>query len=212
MSTPYHHGALRDVLLAEGRKLLMEEGPQAVTLRGLAKRAGVSHSAPVRHFRDRDALLDAIAAEGFEELVAALDAAQHHTSLRAQLSGYASAHVRFALENAPLMELMFSSVSHAGDSPAAHAASRFFVQGAAMLGEDGNGRPGVLPYLLAGTLEGISSLASTGRLARDQVDEVTAAAVELLLPAIQEQLNSRHLEANRIKPAYSQPQKADGAC
>jgi AcrR family transcriptional regulator len=196
VSTPYHHGSLRDFLLAEGRKLLMEEGPQAVTLRGLAKRAGVSHSAPDRHFRDRDALLDAIAAEGFEELVAALSAAQHHTNLHARLSGYARAHVHFALENGPLMELMFSGVSRAGDSAAAQAASRFFAQGAAMLGEDSNGRPGPLPFLLAGTLEGISSLASTGRLARDQVDEVTATAVRLLLPAIQEQLDERQRQGN----------------
>jgi AcrR family transcriptional regulator len=167
----------------------MEEGPQAVTLRGLAKRAGVSHSAPVRHFKDRDALLDAIAAEGFDELAAGLSAAEQHEDLHTRLSGYAHAHVQFALENAPLMDLMFSGVARAADSAAAQAANRFFAQGAAMLGESGKGRPGPLPYLLAGTLEGISSLASTGRLARDQVDEVTEAAVALLLPAIQEQLD-----------------------
>jgi hypothetical protein len=71
------------------------------------------------------------------------------------------------------------------------AAGRFFAQGAAMLGEQDGGRPGPLPYLLAGTLEGISSLASTGRLALDQVTEVTDAAVALLLPPILEQLDER---------------------
>jgi AcrR family transcriptional regulator len=191
VSTPYHHGSLRDFLLSEGRQLLMEEGPQAVTLRGLAKRAGVSHAAPVRHFKDRDALLDAIAARGFDELVAALSAAEQHDDLHTRLSRYAHAHVQFALENAPLMELMFSAAPRAGNSPAAQAATRFFVQGAAMLGEHGHGRPGPLPFLLAGTLEGISLLASTGRLARDQVDEVTEAAVAMLLPAIREQLDAR---------------------
>jgi AcrR family transcriptional regulator len=191
MPTPYHHGSLREVLLAEGRQLLLEEGPQAVTIRGLAKRAGVSHSAPLRHFADRDALLDAIAAEGFDELTAALGAADRHEDLHARLSDYAHAHVRFALENGPLMELMFAGAARQEGSPAAQAADRFLAQGAAMLGEDGQGRPGPLPFLLAGTLEGISSLAGTGRLARDQVDEVTDAAVTMLLPAVAERLERR---------------------
>jgi hypothetical protein len=160
VSTPYHHGSLREVLVAEGRRQLLEEGPRAITIRGLAKRAGVSHSAPLRHFRDR-------------------------------LSEYAHAHVRFALENGPLMDLMFSGAPRAADSLAVQAAGRFFAQGAAMLGEQDGGRPGPLPYLLAGTLEGISSLASTGRLALDQVAEVTDAAVALLLPPILEQLDER---------------------
>jgi AcrR family transcriptional regulator len=64
VSSLYHHGSLREVLVAEGRRQLMEEGSEAITIRGLAKRAGVSHSAPLRHFRDREALLDEIAAEG----------------------------------------------------------------------------------------------------------------------------------------------------
>lgn len=191
MSTSYHHGSLREVLIAEGRQLLMEQGSQAITIRGLAKRAGVSHSAPLRHFKDRDALLDVIAAEGFDELTAALHAAQRHEEFAARLSDYAHAHVHFALENGPLMQLMFVSTPRAQDSPAVQAATRFFAQGAAMLGEQGHGRPGPLPFLLAGTLEGISSLASTGRLAADQVDEVTDAAVAVLLPAILEQLDRR---------------------
>jgi AcrR family transcriptional regulator len=190
VSSPYHHGSLRDVLLSEARRLLATEGPQAITLRGLAKRAGVSHSAPLRHFPDRDALLDALAAEGFDELVAALGAAEQHDDLHARLSEYAHAHVHFALENGPLMELMFSGAPRPADSLAARAANRFFGQGAAMLGENGKGRLGPLPYLLAGTLEGISSLASTGRLPRDQVDEVTEAAVTMMLPAIRNQLDA----------------------
>jgi AcrR family transcriptional regulator len=191
VSTPYHHGSLRETLVAEGRQLLMEEGPHAVTIRGLAKRAGVSHSAPLRHFRDRDALLDAIAAEGFDELTTALGHAERHTDLRDRLREYAHAHVHFALENGPLMDLMFTGTPRGQDSSAAQAANRFFTQGASMLGEQGQARLGPLPFVLAGTLEGISSLVSAGRLPPDQMDEVTDTAVGLLLPAILEQLTDR---------------------
>lgn len=87
------------------------------------------------------------------------------------------------------MALMFSArPSSAEDSPANRSAARFFAMGAAMLGEEDSSRLGPLPFVLAGTLEGLGSLAAGGRLPRERVDEVTDAAVRLLLPAILEQL------------------------
>ena len=191
MSTPYHHGSLRTALLQEARRVLGEEGTQALTIRGLAKRVGVSHSAPLRHFADRDALLDALAAEGFDELTAVLRAADDEDDLRARLSVYAHGHVRFALDNGPLMELMFSGAPRPEGSLAAAAATRFTTSGTAMLGEPPDARPGPLVFLLAGMLEGISSLVSTRRLPADQIDEVTDTAVELMLPAVRAQLGER---------------------
>jgi AcrR family transcriptional regulator len=64
----YHHGNLRAVLLKAGVALIGEVGPQAFTIREVARRAGVSHNAPYRHFRDKEELLAAIAADGFERL------------------------------------------------------------------------------------------------------------------------------------------------
>ncbi len=189
MSTPYHHGSLRQVLIEEGRLLLAERGVAAVTLRELARRAGVSHAAPLRHFSDREALLDAIAARGFDELTAALVSADVHTDLHERLSIYAHTHVHFAVTNAALMELMFSRDLNPGNGgAAAQSAARFFTLGARLLGEPDPQALGPLPYLLTGMLEGISSLAARGRLPKDRVDEITSAAVAVLLPALQNQL------------------------
>jgi AcrR family transcriptional regulator len=95
----YHHGELRAALLDSAAKLLEKSGPGALSLRELARRAGVSHNAPYRHFSGREALLAALAAEGFRLLGEAL----------AQASGRAmgEAYVRFALEHAQLFRLMF---------------------------------------------------------------------------------------------------------
>jgi AcrR family transcriptional regulator len=69
----YHHGNLREALIEASLHLIEESGPKALTLREAARRAGVSHNAPYRHFADKDALLAAIAADGFERLTATME-------------------------------------------------------------------------------------------------------------------------------------------
>jgi AcrR family transcriptional regulator len=71
----YHHGNLREALLDAAVALMAEVGVQAFTLREVARRAGVSHNAPYRHFRDKDDLLAAVAAQGFERLTASMERA-----------------------------------------------------------------------------------------------------------------------------------------
>jgi AcrR family transcriptional regulator len=68
----YHHGNLRQTLLNAGVALIGEVGPKGFTIREVARRAGVSHNAPYRHFRDKDELLAVIAGEGFERLALAM--------------------------------------------------------------------------------------------------------------------------------------------
>ena len=68
---PYHHGNLREALLEAAIRLIAEVGPTAFTLREVARRAGVSHNAPYRHFHDREDLMAAVAAQGFRELTPA---------------------------------------------------------------------------------------------------------------------------------------------
>ena len=76
---PYHHGNLRAALLACAERTLREGGAGELSLRELARQVGVSHAAPRRHFADKQALLDALAEDGFErlgrELREAMDAA-----------------------------------------------------------------------------------------------------------------------------------------
>jgi AcrR family transcriptional regulator len=69
---PYHHGNLKAALLDAALTLISEVGPQAFTLREIARRAGVSHNAPYRHFRDKDELLAVVAVQGFERLTVSM--------------------------------------------------------------------------------------------------------------------------------------------
>jgi AcrR family transcriptional regulator len=99
MST-YHHGDLRAALLGAASRVLEKEGPDAISLRDLARRADVSHNAPYRHFPDRRALLDALAEEGFALLARDLQGKPWREQ--------AVAYVRFALANPERFRLMFT--------------------------------------------------------------------------------------------------------
>lgn len=110
----YHHGDLRRALVSEAIAALSEEGTAGMTLRSLARRAGVSHAAPYAHFRDKSALLAAVAATGFEHLTRAMrDAggAIPVSASRAQrrLVAIGGAYVRFGVEHALLYRLMFGA-------------------------------------------------------------------------------------------------------
>ncbi|MGW0969010.1 WHG domain-containing protein [Streptomyces sp. NPDC002516] len=98
---PYHHGDLRRVILGAALDVIAAEGPSAVSLRDLARRAGVSHAAPAYHFKDRVGLLTAIAAEGFGLLATALD----DTGDAREAGGR---YVRFAREHPAHFQVMFS--------------------------------------------------------------------------------------------------------
>jgi len=96
----YHHGDLRAALLKAAARTLEKDGPDAISLRDLARGAEVSHNAPYRHFSDRRALLDALAAEGYAQLADAL----RGKPWREQ----AVAYVRFALATPERFRLMFT--------------------------------------------------------------------------------------------------------
>ncbi|WP_327429299.1 TetR/AcrR family transcriptional regulator [Streptomyces sp. NBC_01236] len=98
---PYHHGDLRRAILSAALDVITAEGPSALSLRDLARRAGVSHAAPAHHFKDRTGLLTVIAAEGYELLAAALDAAD-------DLRDAGVRYVRFAREHPAHFQVMFS--------------------------------------------------------------------------------------------------------
>jgi AcrR family transcriptional regulator len=128
--TPYHHGALREAMLAAAEAILARDGIQGLTLRAAARAAGVSHAAPKNHFGDLRGLLSELAAVGFSRLADTMEqAAQGAVGERASqsASSLGQGYVRFARANPALFQLMFRSERLDFDRPALkEAADRAF--------------------------------------------------------------------------------------
>lgn len=122
---PYHHGNLRGALLARAEELLAETGVDGLSLRAIARDVGVSHAAPRRHFADKQALLDALAEDGFRRLGDALDEAllEPADGFVERLAAIAVAYVAFATEHAALLDVMFASKHRPGASEGLYAAA-----------------------------------------------------------------------------------------
>lgn len=104
----YHHGDLRNSLRDAARAILEEEGLAALSLRAVARRAGVSHAAPYRHYSSHEALLVELAVEGFEELrreIAAMASGSEAADDR--IAAIGAAYMRFAAKRPALVRLMF---------------------------------------------------------------------------------------------------------
>jgi AcrR family transcriptional regulator len=108
----YHHGDLKNALTRAGIEILAKEGVAGLSLRKVAKRAGVSHSAPYAHFSDKQSLIAAISTEGFKQLYDELDAAvsSHAGDPKRQLQEGVWAYVQFAMHNTDTFKIMFSGV------------------------------------------------------------------------------------------------------
>ncbi|PZF91572.1 TetR/AcrR family transcriptional regulator [Micromonospora deserti] len=112
----YHHGDLRRVLLTAAVQAIQEAGPAALSLRDLARRAGVSHAAPAHHFGDKAGLLTALAVEGFDLLAEALRGAGD------DLLAAGVAYVDFAVGHRAHFEVMFRPDLYRTDAPEVRAA------------------------------------------------------------------------------------------
>ena len=110
--TAYHHGDLRNALIKAGAEFLAEEGAKSLSLRKVAARAGVSHSAPYAHFADKETLVAAITTEGFQRLYDRLEAtiAANQASPAELLVEVAYTYTRFAQELPAYYKLMFSGI------------------------------------------------------------------------------------------------------
>jgi AcrR family transcriptional regulator len=187
----YHHGDLRTALLEAAEAELAEKGIEGFTLRGCARRAGVSHAAPAHHFADANALLTALAARGFDRFLG------HQQSRRANadnpreklvLSGLA--YIEFALAYPDLFRLMFASKRIDFSDPVLQkAASASFTdlveQVAAVTGRQLGRNPGAEAEVGAvwSMVHGLSDLLLAGRMKflHAMSDEQRSATVDAII-------------------------------
>ncbi|MFF7381690.1 WHG domain-containing protein [Streptomyces griseoluteus] len=183
-SSSYHHGDLRAACLRAARELLEEDGSAGLSLRAVARRAGVSATAPYRHYADRDALVSAVAAEGYRELAEYLAAAHPEPRTPDELASVAVAYVRFALDRPAMFRVMFAEPCDPGSEErvAATAAISAYVRGIVLAVF-----PGVDPDALSTTVwalvHGLAFLHLDGKLdssTPEVVDAQVRAAVQAL--------------------------------
>lgn len=187
---PYHHGDLRAVLLLAAEAELAERGIEAFSLRSVAKRAGVSHAAPSHHFGDTGGLLTALAAQGYQQFLAAQGAreAQAAVDAQARLVAAGLGYVDFALQRPALFRLLFGSTrpdyGNADLQRAAEAAYQHLVD----LVQAAGGRTTADEALVWATAHGLADLLAAGRLksigsfsARDR-DAMIRSVMERVVP------------------------------
>ena len=115
---PYHHGDLRRALIDAARRLLERDGPSALSLRAVAREAGVSPAAPYHHFKDKGELLDAVAHEGWDMLNQAMAKARAEAkSLGDRMVALGVAYVCFARDNPSLYRVMYDGSRDKDDLP-----------------------------------------------------------------------------------------------
>ncbi|MGB3439423.1 MAG: WHG domain-containing protein [Actinophytocola sp.] len=165
---PYHHGDLRRAILAAAIEAITAVGSANLSLRDVARRAGVSHAAPVHHFGDKAGVLTALAEEGFDLLAEALSSAGD------DFAEVGVAYVRFAVTHPAHFEVMFRPDTHHRDDPALSAARS---RAGAVLARGAGPRPGDYTEVAAWSLmHGFATLWLTGALPTSLGDDLTAAA------------------------------------
>lgn len=165
----------RERLIAAAERLFGERGPDGVTMRQLAAELGVSPMTPYRYFKDKDAILAAVRASGFDRFASALEAATLERAEGVALSeSTGRAYVRFALENPDAYRLMFDlSQPNEADYPELMAASRRsramlirHAEGLVAAGE-ARGDPVMIAHILWASLHGELVLQMAGKLSPD---------------------------------------------
>ena len=180
----YHHGDLRRALLLEAVRTIHAEGAAALTLRGVGDRLGVSRTALYRHFADKQALLDEVAAEGFRMLRAALHEAWGRGG-RAGFDAMGIAYVHFAVAHPSHYRVMFGGLAARHEARPADAegagesADAFQVLVDAIVAEQAAGRvrredPQALALYIWAMVHGVAMLALDGLLPPPTTPEILA--------------------------------------
>jgi AcrR family transcriptional regulator len=189
-SKSYHHGDLKNALIAAGLQLLAERGVAGLNLREVARLAKVSHTAPYRHFSDKQALVAAIAAEGFEMLAAAIRAVDAGTFSNTveRLAAAGEAYVRFAIEHPAHIAIMFDRENPRIEDPELYKISKFgftylvtHIQIGQANGELSPQEPIALARCLWAMLHGLAVLSIDRQLVVTDVPEMADPAYTLML-------------------------------
>jgi AcrR family transcriptional regulator len=175
----YHHGDLRRALIEAAIDLVGTQGPSGLTLREAARRAGVTHAAPYRHFADKEALLAAVAEEGFISLRAVIEQVVASSTGIAQLEGIGVAYVRFARAHPSQFRVMFGA--EIGDKrryPSLIEADQSVfdvltgaIRAAQERGELVPGNPARMGMVTWSMLHGVAALVVDGQMERAGVPE-----------------------------------------
>lgn len=168
--------------------MLRERGLDGLSLRELAREAGVSHGAPRKHFIDRNALLDALAERGFVRLADEIQQAASHAPDHADaLHAAGSAYVRFAVKESALLDLMFAAKVDAPSEAVRSAAERLFTTMADIM--SAGVEAGVydasevdrLTLVLSATVQGAAALITSRRITASQGEALIKDAITLFL-------------------------------
>lgn len=185
---PYHHGKLREALLARATEIIEEAGVEGLSLRQLARDLGVSHAAPGKHFRDKQALLDALALDGFRAMNAGiLGASEAAGGYRSRFVRIARAYVDFAVAHPVLLAVMHSTKHHPDASDDLRnigedgiRVARALIAEAQDAGELAAGDVEGLALVCFVSLHGAALLAAGNLLDGTSIDSLTLATTDLL--------------------------------
>lgn len=186
---PFHHGNLRAVLLDQAQAVLRKGGLDALSLRELAREAGVSHAAPRKHFADRDALLDALAERGFDQLAERIAdaAAREPDDFRRALHAVASAYLEFAVAEPALLDLMFAAKVHNPSDAVRNAVANHMAALLRIIARGVDAGAYVpsdverLTLVLSASVQGIGGLVTSGRITEPQSEALIGDAIALIL-------------------------------
>ncbi|MDQ3264449.1 MAG: TetR/AcrR family transcriptional regulator [Myxococcota bacterium] len=211
----YHHGALREALLKAASELVSSEGISALTLREVARRAGVTHAAPYHHFKDRPALLAALGQEGFDGLHHAMRAEMERAGddPLARFAATGRGYLKFALEKPSHLRVMFSAElgpkdAHPGLLEAGERAFGALLEASreAILSLGGD-EAKAYEYALAGWsgVHGLAMLWLDGPLREEVVNAVDihrlgASTVAILIDGMKAQIASAKRAAKPARP------------
>ncbi|MGB1466381.1 MAG: TetR/AcrR family transcriptional regulator [Alcanivorax nanhaiticus] len=190
----YHHGDLHDTLLQEANTLLNEHGVEGLSLRKLAERAGVSRTAPYHHFRDKNALLCALATRAFAQLDEIIQRQLDTAGNQPDIQAFVIEYLRFATENPEQYELMFGRTLWKSGEPTqelkqvAYRSFRRYAEGLSALLQ-GRLPQGSNPLRVAqaswATIHGLCRLTIDGiYVNQEDMEAVSQQAVTLILAAL----------------------------